>query len=132
MNQPISRQQHAIPEFTIITALTTAPAVADFSHDKTASTVAYTMAGAALLSSLFTRAEWGVFKVLPYKAHLAIDVVSTLSALAAPWLFGFARHTRARNAFLAIGTAGAVATLLSRPEEMPAYADETSLADAQR
>lgn len=121
MNQPISRQQHAVPEFSIITALAAAPAVAGFTQDKTASTLSYAMSGTALLSALFTRAEWGAVKLLPYKAHLAIDAVSGVAAVSAPWLFGFARNTRARNAFLAIGAMGLIATLLSRPEEMPEY-----------
>jgi len=130
MNQPISRQQHAIPEFSFIAALAAAPTAAGFQDDKTASTLSYGMGGMALLSSLFTRAEWGVFKVIPYKTHLAVDVLSSLTALAAPWLFGFSKNARARNAFLAIGTAGAVATLLSRPEEMPLYSQASSLGEA--
>jgi hypothetical protein len=121
MNQPISRRQHAIPEFTIISSLATAPVAAGFTDDKTASTLSYAMAGTALMSALFTRAEWGAVKAIPYKAHLAIDAVSGVLAMAAPWLFGFSRNTRARNAFLIIGTVGSIATLLSRPEEMPKY-----------
>ncbi|GAA4352805.1 hypothetical protein GCM10023185_12820 [Hymenobacter saemangeumensis] len=130
MNQPISRQQHAIPEFTLITAFAAAPAAAGFTDDKTASTVSYAIAGTALLSGLLTRAEWGLVKVMPYKAHLVMDVVSSLTALAAPWLFGFADNTRARNAFLALGATGAVATALSQPEEMPMYSQASSLHEA--
>ncbi|AYA37525.1 hypothetical protein D3Y59_10990 [Hymenobacter oligotrophus] len=121
MDQPISRRQHAIPEFTMIPSIAAAPAAFGFTHDKTASTLCYVLSGTALLSALFTRAEWGAVKVIPYKTHLALDAVSGLTALAAPWLFGFAKNTRARNAFLAMGAIASIVTALSRPEEMPKY-----------
>ena len=58
--------------------------------------------------------------MIPYKGHLAIDAALGAFALAAPWVFGFAGHRRARNTFLAMGMAGLSAGLLSQPSEMPA------------
>jgi hypothetical protein len=57
--------------------------------------------------------------MLPFKAHLALDVANGLLAAGAPWLFGIARHKAARNAFLFLGTFGLLAGGLPRPEEMP-------------
>jgi hypothetical protein len=37
----------------------------------------------------------------------------------APWVFGFSRHTRARNTFLGIGLLASAVILLTRPEEQP-------------
>lgn len=105
----------------MIPSIAAAPTVFGFEDDKTASAVCYALSGTALLSSLFTRAEWGAVKLIPYKAHLAIDAVSGVTALAAPWLFGFADNKRARNAFLIMGTIAGIVTALSRPEEMPKY-----------
>jgi hypothetical protein len=56
---------------------------------------------------------------MPYKAHLAIDTLGGLTALTAPWLFGFAKNRKARNTFLVMGVFGLIAGLLSQPDEMP-------------
>jgi hypothetical protein len=90
MRKPISRKQHGVANY------------------------------ASLGNTLFTRAEWGVVKVLPYKAHLAIDAITGVAALAAPWMLGFSNDRRARNTFLSMGVTALVVTLLSRPEEMRA------------
>ncbi|QIX61906.1 hypothetical protein FY528_04640 [Hymenobacter lutimineralis] len=120
MHQPISRRQHVVADYSFVAAAAAAPTAAGFSEDSTASTLSYVLSGTALASSLLTRAEWGLVKAIPFKAHLALDAVSSLTALSAPWVFGFARNSRARNAFLAMGVFGLIATVLSRPEEMPA------------
>ncbi|MCR5888286.1 hypothetical protein LRS06_11020 [Hymenobacter sp. J193] len=121
MQQPISRRQHVIADYSFVTAAAAAPSAAGFAQDATPTTLSYVLSGTALASSLLTRAEWGAVRVMPYKMHLALDAVSSLTALSAPWVFGFARNTRARNAFLAMGVFGLIATVLSRPEEMPKY-----------
>jgi hypothetical protein len=121
MNQPISRVQHGIADYGYIPAVALAPNLVGFEDEKKASNLSRIISGGVLLTTLATRAEWGLFKVLPYKAHLAADVaVSALSA-SAPWLFGFADNKKARNTFLVMGAFGMLVTLLSRPEEMPEY-----------
>jgi hypothetical protein len=47
-------------------------------------------AGAIVLVSLFTRYEFGAFRSIPMKSHLAFDFVIGLVLSASPWLFGFA------------------------------------------
>ncbi|MCC3156758.1 hypothetical protein LJ737_05880 [Hymenobacter sp. 15J16-1T3B] len=127
MNQPISRQAHGLADLTYIPTVAAAPKLFGFEEEKTAVATCYALSGMALMSGLMTRAEWGVFKVLPFKAHIALDFVNSVTALAAPWLFGFAHNEKARNAFLAMGAVGLTAGLLTRPEEMPEYqADEDS------
>ena len=118
MNQPITRQQHGVSDFLYSPLVAAAPALAGFTEEKTATELAYVLSGTLLASTLTTRAEWGLFKLVPFKAHLAADTVLGVAAAAAPWLFGFADNKRARNAFLAIGAVGLMAGLLSRPEEM--------------
>jgi hypothetical protein len=71
------------------------------------------------IASLFTRAEWGPIRFMPCKAYLAIDTLGGLTALTAPWLFGFAKTRKARNTFLVTGVFALVAGLLSQPDEMP-------------
>jgi hypothetical protein len=68
-----------------------------FTENKAATTLCHVLSGTVLVSSLFTRAEWGPIPIMPYKAHLAIDTLGGLTALTAPWLFGFAKNRKARN-----------------------------------
>jgi hypothetical protein len=120
MNQPISRQLHGLADYSYIPLTLALPKLAGFEDEKTAVLLTKLIAGNVTLSTLFTRAEWGVFRLLPFKAHLALDVAVGTLALGAPWLLGFARNKAARNAFLALGVIGLTATALTRPEEMPA------------
>jgi hypothetical protein len=120
MRQPISRKRHGVADYTYVPMVMAAPNLAHFARDTTPARLSRGFAAASLANTLFTRAEWGVVKVLPYKAHLAIDAVTGVAALAAPWVFGFSNDRRARNTFLAMGVTALVVTLLSRPEEMPA------------
>lgn len=60
-------------------------------------------------------------KIIPFKAHLTVDAVAAITALSAPWLFGFAKNAKARNTFLAIGATLLTTGLLTKPEEMPKY-----------
>ena len=122
MNKPITRVQHGFTDYSYIPLVSSAPHLVGFTDNKTATTLCYVLSSTILASSLVTRAEWGVFKVLPYKTHLVLDVVGGLAGLGAPWLFGFAKDRKARNTFLAAGAFGLLAGLLSKPEEMPKYA----------
>lgn len=122
MNQPLSRQQHGFTDYTYLPLTLAMPKLAGFEHDKKAVALTQVLAGNVALSSLFTRAEWGGIKKMPFKAHLVLDVANGVLAAGAPWLFGFARNKPARNAFLLLGAFGLLAGLLTRPEEMPASA----------
>ncbi|WP_151086367.1 hypothetical protein [Hymenobacter baengnokdamensis] len=122
MDQPISRRQHGFADYTYVPLVAAAPALAGFAAEKTAATLCYALSSSVLASSLFTRAEWGLVRVIPFKAHLAFDAVGAITTLTAPWLFGFAKNRKARNAFLVIGTINLLVGLLTRPEEMPAQA----------
>ena len=121
MEKPISRKQHAFTDYSYIPVVAAAPELFDFEDEETAKLLCRILSGGILMSSLFTRAEWGLFKVIPYKIHLILDFSAGMFSLTAPWLFGFSKNRKARNAFLAIGMTGILASLLSEPEEMPAY-----------
>lgn len=119
-NKPISRPLHGVlTDYPYVALTAAAPDIAGFADDKTATTVCRALTGTILLSSLLTRAEWGVFRVMPYKAHLVLDLLGGLTALSAPWLFGFAHNERARNTFLVMGVFGIIAGTMSDEAEMP-------------
>ena len=118
MEKPIGRKAHGFTDYGYIPLVATAPKTMGFEDEPAAVFMTRVLSGGILLSSLVTRAEWGLFKKMPYKDHLAIDTLGGATALASPWLFGFSHNKRARNAFLLFAAFGLAAGLLSKPEEM--------------
>ncbi|WP_375418461.1 hypothetical protein [uncultured Hymenobacter sp.] len=121
MNKPISRVAHGFLDYSAAPLVATAPALLGFKEEKSAANLAYVVGTSIAALTASTRAEWGLFKAIPFKTHLTIDLVTAATALTAPWLFGFAKNTKARNAFLGIGATLLLTGLLTKPEEMPKY-----------
>ncbi|MBC6613038.1 hypothetical protein H8B15_19100 [Hymenobacter sp. BT507] len=124
MQKPISRRQHGFTDYSYIPLALALPKLAGFEEEETAVTLTRVLAGNILTSSLFTRAEWGLFKKIPFKTHLVLDVAVAVVAASSPWLFGFSKNKAARNSFLALGAFGLMAGTLSKPEEMPDNGEE--------
>ncbi len=118
MEKPISRQMHGVADYAYGPMVLAAPKIAGFEDEDKAVLISQIIGGGVIASTVLTKAEWGLVKVIPFKAHLALDVAVSLFSLVAPWLFGFANNAKARNTFLAMGTIGAVVTSLTQPEEM--------------
>ncbi|PSR53100.1 hypothetical protein AHMF7605_05945 [Adhaeribacter arboris] len=118
MKQPITRQMHGFADYSYIPTITAAPELFNFKEEKTAATLCRILGGKLFLSTILTRAEWGIVKVLPFKAHLALDLAAGIFTVGAPWLFGFADNTKARNAFLAFGLTSIAAASLTEPTEL--------------
>jgi hypothetical protein len=65
--------------------------------------------------SLFTRYEWGVFKVIPFEVHLLFDVILGAKLLVAAWLFdSLTAHPRAIGTLTGFGVASLVLACFSR------------------
>lgn len=120
MNKPVSRNLHGLIDYQYAAIVSTAPEVIGFKNDKAATNLCRVLGGGAVLYSFFTKYEWGVVPLIPFKGHLAVDFAANLFALSAPWLFSFSENTKARNTFLVTGVAGLAVTLLTRQEEMEA------------
>lgn len=119
MDKPLTRQMHGlVTDYPYVALVSTAPETVGFRDEKTAALLCRALSGGILLSSLLTRAEWGLVPAFSFKTHLALDVANGAFALAAPWLFGFADNKRARNTFLAMGAIGIFAGTMSEPREM--------------
>jgi len=119
MEKPISRKAHGFIDFSYVPLTAITPELFDFEDEPVAQLLCRVQAGSALVSGLLTRAEWGLFKWVPFKTHLAIDAGLSLFSLTAPWIFGFSKNTKARNTFLAMGAAGLLAGMLTEAKEMP-------------
>jgi hypothetical protein len=119
MKKPITRQAHGAIDYAYGAVVAVLPELVKFKQEQKAVTLCRALAGGALLYSLLTKAEWGVARVLPFKKHLIIDFTTSLFALGAPWLLGFAGNAKARNTLLAVGLAGLSASALTQPDELP-------------
>ncbi|QJD98027.1 hypothetical protein HH214_20175 [Mucilaginibacter robiniae] len=118
MEKPISRPQHGFTDYSYIPLTAFAPELVGFADEENAAKLSRILSGAILTSSLFTRAEWGLFRTMSFKRHLILDVANGVFALSAPWLFGFAKNKKALAAFTVFGLIGILAGTLSKPEEM--------------
>jgi hypothetical protein len=86
--RPIDSTLHGVTDYTVGTLLMTAfPRVADIEGTRSGRQIR--TAGAIHLGySTITNYPLGVLKLLPYKAHLAIDAVGALALAATPFVTG--------------------------------------------
>ncbi len=118
MSKPISRPFHGVLDYGYAAAIAASPALFHF-QDQPAATILCRAAGAlTFVTSLCTRYELGLIRVLPFKLHLAADVLTGILALGAPFLLGFADNERARNTFVGFGILALVVAALTQSDEM--------------
>ena len=126
--KPISRKMHGFAaDYPYAALAAAAPFLVGFEQEKAPTLLASILGSSTLLASLFTRYEAGAVKKIPFKMHLALDAASGATALAAPWLFGFAKNKRARNTFLALGLVALTVTALTQTANMPDAQDLDNL-----
>lgn len=118
MVKPISRQTHAVVDYAYAALFAAAPEIVGYEDEERAAVLSRVAAGGVALTSLCTRYELGLVRVVPFKAHLAADVAVGLLTVGAPFLFGFAGNRRARNFFVGMGAFSVAAGLLTEPKEM--------------
>lgn len=118
MKKLISRQTHSVIDYTYAAAVSSSPETIGFRDEETATALCRLLGSGVVMSSLMTRYELGLIRVMPFKAHLALDVVTGLFTVAAPWLSGFSRNRAARNTFVTAGAFSVLAGLMTEPKEM--------------
>lgn len=108
----IPRPVHAVMDYLWGVAHAMAPEAMGFQDDKGANAYCKARGGGAVVTSLMTRYELGVIKVIPYNMHLALDLLSALTfGLFGPQLFGFSKNKQATQIAL-IFTAIEIGTVL--------------------
>lgn len=109
---------HGFADYAYIILAAAAPDLAGFEREEKAALICKLLSSTTAGSAFFTRAEWGFYRIIPFKMHLVLDATVGLFAASAPWLFAFSDNKRARNTFLAMGAVGILAALLSENKEM--------------
>lgn len=84
-----SSQVHGYIDYSLGLLLVLAPYLLNFNDIDVARNVAQGIGVLILGQSLFTNYELGLFKVIPLKVHLMLDVLASLFLAASPFLLGF-------------------------------------------
>jgi len=114
----IPRNIHGVVDYIVGAALVAAPWLFGFADNTPATYVPVALGIGALMYSLLTRYELGLIKIIPFKIHLILDVVSGAFLAASPWLFGFADHVYLPH--LIVGVFEIVAGLTTKDSSAPA------------
>jgi hypothetical protein len=109
--KPIPRKIHAIIDYLFALILGALPWIMNYSDVEIARNVSVITAAAIVLISLMTDYELGVFRTISYSTHLAIDVVTGIFLVAAPWIFNF--DDIVYSPFVMMGIAGLLVVSLS-------------------
>lgn len=88
----LSRRGHGILDYIIGLALVISPLVFRFNTSGAEANTPIILGFALLVYSMFTNYELGLFKLLPFKIHLGLDVVGGIFLAASPWLLQFSDH----------------------------------------
>ncbi len=118
MFKPISRRFHGVLDYGYAAAIFAAPELFSFKNQPFGVVLCRAMGVATFLTSLCTRYELGLIRILPFKIHLLADGLTGIFSLSAPFLFGFGKHERARNTLLGFGVLALLVSSLTQDDEM--------------
>lgn len=117
----IPTKVHGALDYIVGIALILAPFIFGFFDYGGAAVVIPMVLGVGLIVySLFTRYEWGPFKLIPMPVHLVFDIVASLFLALSPFLFGFS--SAAPNVWVphvVVGITVIVVVIFSKPTPGP-------------
>jgi hypothetical protein len=105
---------HAVLDYLWGIAHYMAPEMMDFADDEAASAYAKFRGGSMIATSLMTRYELGIIRIIPFNMHLAFDLIGALFGLASPWVLGFDKNEKAKQAAIAFSVFELGAVLFSK------------------
>jgi hypothetical protein len=85
----IDTKTHGYLDYIMGIFLIVSPFLFNLDTNAIQSFVFYGSGSAVIIYSLHTNYELGLFKMIPMKIHLAVDIVSGLFLAASPWLYHF-------------------------------------------
>jgi hypothetical protein len=110
---PVSLFIHGVVEYAAAVLFIAAPFLFGFESD--AATAASIVLGVAILVvTASTEAPTGLTRVIPVTIHAALDVVTAVFLIAAPFLFGFTDEGAATAFFIVMGVVHLLLTIATR------------------
>jgi hypothetical protein len=86
----INTRTHGVLDYLVGALLMLAPFLFGFNTGGPEQWVPITLGAGAILYSLLTNYELGLFKLIPFRVHLTLDMLSGIFLAASPWLLGYA------------------------------------------
>jgi len=111
----IPTRVHGILDYLVGAFLIAAPWVFGFSWQPVATWTMVILGAGALFYSVVTDYELGLFRILPMKWHLMLDMGSGLFLAASPWLLGFSEQVALPHVVLGLLEIGAAAMTSRHP-----------------
>jgi hypothetical protein len=109
----IKKNKHWFTDYSYVPTVFMAPKIAGFEDNIKAANICRVFAGIVLGYSFFTKAKWGVVKIIPYKTHAALDFASGVAALAVSQSSVIKNDRQAANTFKIMGLVGVTVGILS-------------------
>src|SRR4051812_43295024 len=85
----IDTKTHGYLDYTVGLFLMIAPLIFHLGRKSPEALVFYVLGVILIIYSALTDYELGLFKLIPMKMHLSLDVLSGIFLAASPWLLGF-------------------------------------------
>lgn len=127
--QRIPTRVHGVLDYVVSAALIATPFVFRREIPGAAAGVLVGVGAASILYSLATDYEAGVYRTIPMRAHLKLDVLVSLFLLTSPWLLQFADTVWLPHVLF--GVLGIV--IVSRSQAAPSFAGfDTGMPPGQR
>ncbi|MFT3781957.1 MAG: hypothetical protein QM790_08065 [Nibricoccus sp.] len=110
--QIIPRHVHGVLDYVVGLLLIFAPQLFGFDTGGVEQRISMVLGLAAFVYSLMTNYELGLFKILPFKFHLLLDVFNGVLLALSPWLFAFSNEVWIPHVLL--GSFEVLAVLLTK------------------
>jgi hypothetical protein len=112
----ISTKTHGVLDYLMGLLLIASPWLFGFATGGAEMWVPIILGGGALVYSMMTNYELGVFKTISMKTHLTLDAMSGVLLAASPWIFGFADTVYMPHLVLGLLELGAAMLTKTQPE----------------
>lgn len=111
----ISTKTHGVLDYLMGILLIASPWIFGFATGGAEQWIPIILGAGALVYSLMTDYELGMFKTLSMKTHLNLDLVSGIFLAVSPWLFGFSDTVSTPHVILGILEIGAALMTKTHP-----------------
>ncbi|SHL80025.1 hypothetical protein SAMN05444266_10533 [Chitinophaga jiangningensis] len=116
MKRNINSITHATADYLMGVMVAAAPWIVLYYNDYTATRISVVYAALILVMTFFTRFEGGFVRIIPYKVHLAIDMIAGIAFILLPWLLGLSSAATWTMSIL-----GLIAVMTTMASEKRAY-----------